>query len=129
MDDVLILTPDPIDEPALVAGRRAGTGHGAVVTFLGIVRDREGDSAIRGLRYTSFEAMARHQFGLLFTEARRRWPVHSIRLVHRLGDVPAGEASLWLEVVARHRAEALATCGWLIDEMKRVVPIWKEPLR
>ena len=69
--------------------------------------------------------MARHQFGLLMTAAAGRWPVASVRLVHRLGRVRNGEASLWVEVVAPHRGEAFAACQWLIDEMKRVVPIWK----
>ena len=57
-----------------------------------------------------------------------RWPVESVRLVHRLGPVLAGEASLWVEVVAPHRGEAFAACQWLIDEMKRVVPIWKRTI-
>ena len=54
------------------------------------------------------------------------WPqVGSVRLVHRLGFVAAGEASLWVEVAAPHRGEAFAACQWLIDRMKQVVPIWK----
>jgi molybdopterin synthase catalytic subunit len=71
--------------------------------------------------------MVRHQFALLFTELERRWPIRSVRLIHRLGWVPVGEASLWLELQAPHRAEAFSACQWLIDEMKRVVPIWKSP--
>ena len=73
--------------------------------------------------------MARHQFGLLFDEMEKRWPVESVRLVHRIGRVSAGEASLWVEIIAPHRQEAFAACQFLIDEMKRVVPIWKKPHR
>ena len=72
--------------------------------------------------------MAEHQFHLLFDQVEKRWPVESIRLVHRTGAVAVGEPSLWVEVIAPHRAEAFAACQWLIDEMKRVAPIWKKPL-
>ena len=99
---------------------------GAVVSFAGVVRDSEADAPIQALEYESFQAMAEHQFHRLFDEVANRWPVESVRLVHRLGRVPAGEPSLWVEVVAPHRGEAFAACQWLIDEMKRVVPIWKK---
>jgi molybdopterin synthase catalytic subunit len=71
--------------------------------------------------------MAEHQFRLLFAEVEKRWPVESVRLVHRIGVVPVNEPSLWVEVIAPHRGEAFAACLYLIDEMKRVVPIWKKP--
>lgn len=121
----VILTRDPIDEVALVSSRRRSVTAGAVITFLGVVRELESGARIQGLDYTAHEAMARHQFGLLMDSLAARWPVESVRLVHRLGPVLAGDASLWVEVVAPHRGEAFAACQWLIDEMKRVVPIWK----
>jgi molybdopterin synthase catalytic subunit len=124
----VILTRDPIDEGALVSSRRRSVTAGAVITFLGVVRDLESGARIQGLDYTAHEAMARHQFGLLMDSLAARWPVESVRLVHRLGPVLAGEASLWVEVVAPHRGEAFAACQWLIDEMKRVVPIWKRTI-
>ena len=71
--------------------------------------------------------MAEHQFNRLFSEMEKRWPIESVRLVHRVGMVKVNEPSLWVEVVAPHRGEAFAACQWLIDEMKRVVPIWKKP--
>lgn len=125
MRSEVTLTHEPIDEAALHAARAAGTTNGAVITFVGLVRDLEGAQAIHGLEYSAHEAMARHQFGLLLTSVGEKWPVASVRLVHRLGRVRNGEASLWVEVVAPHRGEAFAACQWLIDEMKRVVPIWK----
>ena len=72
--------------------------------------------------------MAEHQFLLLFIEMEKRWPVDSVRLVHRIGLVTVNEPSLWVEVVAAHRREAFEACQWLINEMKRVVPIWKKPI-
>lgn len=126
----LQLGPEPIDEPALVAARRMGRGMGAAITFSGVVRGSEDGAPISGLDYEAFVPMAEHQFHRLFDQIAARWPtVESVRLVHRLGPVKVNEASLWVEVVAPHRGEAFAACQWLIDEMKRVVPIWKKPMR
>ena len=124
----LTITTETINEPALAAMRAGSTQMGAVIYFTGVVRDSEEGTAIRGIEYTTFQKMAEHQFGLLFDEIEKRWPIDSVRLVHRIGVVNAGEPSLWVEVIAPHRGEAFAACQWLIDEMKRVVPIWKKPL-
>jgi molybdopterin synthase catalytic subunit len=123
----LIISPSPIDESALVQQRRMSSGMGAVICFLGVVRDTEEDRSIEAIEYEAFQKMAEHQFDLLFDEVEQRWPVESIRVVHRTGVVRVNEPSLWVEVIAPHRGEAFAACQWLIDEMKRVVPIWKKP--
>ena len=122
----LTLTTDPIDEAALLKRRQCSAQAGAVVYFLGIVRGEEAGTAITALDYECFERMAKHQFEVLFGEIAKRWPLESIRLVHRVGMVAVNEPSLWVEVIAPHRGEAFAACQWLIDEMKRVVPIWKK---
>jgi len=124
----LDLTTEPLDEAALLAARNMSPGMGAVVHFLGVVRGTEDGTAIRALEYEAFQRMAEHQFNLLFDELEQRWPVESVRLVHRLGVVTVNEPALWVEVVARHRKEAFAACQWLIDELKRGVPIWKKAL-
>jgi molybdopterin synthase catalytic subunit len=124
----LTITTDPIDEARFVAGRAMSRRMGAAVYFTGVVRDSEEGAPIRAIDYEAFEQMARHQFGLIFQEIEKRWPVESVRLVHRIGVVKVNEPSLWVEVVAPHRGEAFAACQFLIDEMKRVVPIWKKPL-
>ena len=125
----LLITPEPIDEAALIAQRPKSTGMGAIVCFVGVVRDTEGDQPIHALEYEVFQKMAEHQFQLLFDALEQRWPIASVRLVHRVGVVPAREASLWVEIIAPHRGEAFAASQHLIDEMKRVVPIWKKPVR
>ena len=124
----LTLTREPIDEAALLSRREISAGMGAVVYFLGVVRGTEENAAISAIDYEAFEKMAEHQFNLSFDEMEKRWPVESVRLVHRIGVVKVNEASLWVEIVAPHRGEAFAACQWLIDEMKRVVPIWKRAL-
>ena len=124
----LTITTKPIDEAELLAGRTMSSGMGAVVYFFGTVRGVEEEQAISAIEYEAFGRMVEHQFHLLFDEIEKRWPVESVRLVHRVGVVKVNEPSLWVEVVAPHRGEAFAACQWLIDKMKRVVPIWKKAL-
>lgn len=125
MHTELQLTTEPIDEQRLAASRGLHGESGAVITFLGVVRGVEGGQRIGGLDYEAFELMARHQFEQIFLAAAERWPIDSLRLVHRLGPVRVNEPSLWVEVIAPHRGEAFAACQFVIDEMKRLVPIWK----
>ena len=122
----LILTTEAIDEAALLAKRAMSAGMGAVVYFAGVVRGSEEGAAIQAIDYEAFDKMARHQFDLIFQEMEKRWPIESVRLVHRLGVVAVNEISLWVEVIAPHRGEAFAATQYLIDEMKRLVPIWKK---
>lgn len=124
----LTISPDPIDEAALTAERTMSDGMGAAITFSGVVRGSEGNDAITAIDYEAFHEMAEHQFNKLFDTIAERWPIESVRLVHRTGVVKVNEPSLWVEMVSPHRAEAFAACQWLIDEMKKVVPIWKKPI-
>ncbi len=128
MTRLLTISPDSIDEAALTASRKMSDGMGAAICFSGVVRGSEGRDAIKAIDYESFDKMARHQFGLLFDQVEERWPIESVRLVHRTGIVKVNEPSLWVEVIAPHRAEAFEACQFLIDEMKKVVPIWKKPI-
>lgn len=128
MERSLTLSTDPIREADLVSAAASSARMGAVIRFSGVVRGEEAGAPIQGIEYEAFVPMVERQFGLLFDELETRWPqVGSVRLVHRLGFVAAGEASLWVEVTAPHRGEAFAACQWLIDRMKQVVPIWKRP--
>lgn len=128
MKRTLYLTTEPIDEAALIAARQMSAGMGAAINFLGVVRGSEEGKPISAIEYEAFEKMVTHQFNLLFDEMAKRWPIESVRLVHRIGVVKVNEPSLWVEIIAPHRGEAFAACQWLIDEMKRVVPIWKKPV-
>ena len=124
----LTITTSPIDEASLVAQRAMSSGMGAAVYFSGVVRANEEGQTISAIEYEGFLPMAEHQFELIFRELEKRWPIESVRLVHRIGVVKVNEPSLWVEVVAPHRGEAFAAGQFLIDELKRVVPIWKKPL-
>jgi len=128
MNRNLKITNEPIAEASLFAHRQSSDAAGAVIYFLGIVRGIEESATIAAIEYETFQKMAEHQFHLLFDEIEKRWPIQSVRLIHRVGVIKVSEPSLWVEVIAPHRGEAFAACQWLIDEMKRVVPIWKKPL-
>ncbi len=127
MKTQLTITTDSIDEATLIAERQLSENMGAVVVFHGVVRGEEVGEAITALDYEANEEMVRHQFGLIFDAIDKRWPVESMRLIHRTGIVSVNDSSLWVEVIAPHRAEAFAACQFLIDEMKEKVPIWKRP--
>lgn len=123
----LVITKSEIDEAALVRKRHMSNSMGAAAYFAGVVRETEGDARISAIDYEAFQAMAEHQFEKIFQQIEKRWPIESIKVVHRIGLVKVNEPSLWVEVIAPHRGEAFAACQFLIDEMKRVVPIWKHP--
>ena len=122
----LTITTEAIHETALLGQRTMSGEVGAVVYFLGVVRGTEEAKTIAAIEYEAFQRMAEHQFEIIFKEMETRWPIESVRLLHRIGIVKVNEPSLWVEVVAPHRGEAFAACQFLIDEMKRVVPIWKK---
>ena len=127
MKTQLSITSEAIDEHFLITGRETSVSAGAVIVFQGIVRNMEDGVPINAIDYESFNEMACHQFELIFEDIDRRWSIESVRLVHRIGVVPVNEPSLWVEIIAAHRAEAFAACQFLIDEMKVRVPIWKQP--
>jgi molybdopterin synthase catalytic subunit len=122
----IVITHSAIDEAKLIAERNVVPGVGAVVAFTGTVRGSEAGEEISGIDYEAFEKMAFHQFNLLLDEMVKRWPVKSVRVVHRAGKVGAGEPSVWIEVMTPHRVEAFEASQWFLSEMKRVVPIWKK---
>src|SRR3954470_15337929 len=104
------ITKEPIDEARLLVGRSLSKGMGAAVYFSGFVRELEGESTIVAIDYEAFEAMVNRQFELIFSAIESKWPVESIRLVHRIGRVEVNQPSLWVEVIAPHRGEAFAAC-------------------
>jgi molybdopterin synthase catalytic subunit len=107
---------------AAVASPRAG----AVVLFLGTARELTGERRTASLDYECYPAMAEGKLAQLEAEARVRWPLVECAIVHRLGHLEIGEASVAVAVSAAHRHDAFDAGRWLIDTLKRVVPIWKQ---
>ena len=101
-------------------------GDGAVVTFSGTVRNRTGDRETSYLEYEAYPEMAERVMARLAAEARERWPVGRIGILHRVGRLEIGEISILVSVAAGHRREAFEACHHLVDRLKEVVPIWKK---
>ena len=119
------LTREPIDTGALLAAASQPEA-GAVVLFLGTTREITAGRKTVSLDYEAYDEMAEKQLVGLEAEARRRWPLVECQIVHRLGQVPLAEASVAIVVSTPHRADAFAAGQWLIDTLKRDVPIWKQ---
>jgi len=100
---------------------------GAVVDFFGNVRPLENGAPIAGIEYEAHREMAEHQLRMVAQEAAKRFDLLAIRLHHRLGYVPSGQTSLFLRVGAAHRGAAFVAGQWIVDELKKRVPIWKTP--
>lgn len=124
MSDRVVLTPEPLDPIQLVSALGAEE-HGALVTFAGIVRRREGEQRLRAIDYQAYDAMAQKALDGLLDRAHQRWGEFEAVVAHRLGEVPVGEPSVWIGVSCGHRAECFEIARFLIDELKKEVPIWK----
>ena len=119
------LTPDPIDHAALTeAVRRPDCG--AVVTFLGTVRDLTDGKVTVALDYEAYAGMAEKKMAEIERDTRERWPVGEMLMVHRTGHLEVGEVSVAVAVSCPHRAEAFEACRYAIDRLKELVPIWKK---
>jgi molybdopterin synthase catalytic subunit len=119
------LTDKPIDHAALVASV-SSSDAGAVVLFLGTTRKFTDGRQTASLDYECYPEMAKAKLAELEAEARRRWPLIECAIVHRLGHLKLGEASIAIAVSSAHRHDAFAAGQWLIDTIKEVVPIWKQ---
>jgi molybdopterin synthase catalytic subunit len=115
----------PID-PAAVMAAVADTGAGATVTFTGTTRDHNDGRRVIRLEYEAYPEMALAEMRKIGETARQRWPIARIAIVHRIGVVPIGEASVVIAVSAGHRGAAFEACRLVIDRLKEVVPIWKK---
>jgi molybdopterin synthase catalytic subunit len=125
-DDLLQLTRAPIDASRLLAFA-THPGAGGVALFLGTARDVHEGSKVLHLEYEAYDAMALASFEALAKATRARIPdVKKLAIVHRLGHVPIGEASVAVVASCPHRAEAFAACRFAIDELKKSAPIWKK---
>jgi molybdopterin synthase catalytic subunit len=119
------LTREPIDAEKLVAAARQGE-DGAVVVFDGIVRNNSRGRQTLYLDYEAHDQLAVKQMKALVEEALQRFGIRDASIVHRLGRLQVGETSVLIVVAAAHRGPAFDACRWLIDTLKKTVPIWKK---
>ena len=118
------LSTAPIDLPALLAFV-AAPDRGGVATFLGVVRNHQDGQGVLRLEYSAYEPMAEAEMARIVSEAETRWPVR-IALSHRLGDLAIGDVAVAVVAASAHRAPAFDACRYLIEELKRRVPVWKK---
>ncbi len=122
---MITISPDPIDQNALTEQVRSPRA-GAVCTFLGTTREITGDRRTERLEYEAYPGMAEKKLEELSEQSKERWELIEVSIAHRLGQVDPGEISVVVAVSAPHRREAFEACQWLMDEIKRIVPIWKK---
>ena len=118
------LTREPISVEALLA-QVQGPERGGTCVFLGTVRT---DDDVSGIEYSAYDAMAVAEVARILEEAQRQWPESRVMLQHRVGLVPVGEASIGIAAAAPHRDEAFAACRYVIEQVKKRLPIWKKEL-
>jgi molybdopterin synthase catalytic subunit len=122
---VVSLTDQLID-PSTILAQVASHDAGAVVLFLGTTREFTHGRRTASLDYECYPEMAEKKLAELEAEARSRWPLTDCSIVHRLGHLQLGEASIAIAVSSPHRGDAFAAGQWLIDTIKQDVPIWKQ---
>lgn len=122
---MITLTNNPIDYQALTESVRSPQS-GAVVLFLGTVREMTGDRRTVALDYEAYPKMAELKLAELADSAQNRWPIDRLGIVHRLGHLELGEISIAVAVSCPHRKQAFEAGQFLIDELKVSVPIWKQ---
>lgn len=103
-------------------------GAGAITEFRGVVRGLENSAPIRALRYTAYEKMAVAEILRIAGELAEKHQIRAAHITHRLGEIPAGETSILVAASSAHRAGAFAFLADFMDQMKKDVPIWKEPI-
>jgi len=118
------LTRSPIVPESLLA-EVEGPERGGTCLFLGTVRSEED---VTGIEYSAYDQMAIAEIERMLGEARERWPETLVALQHRLGLIPVGEASIAIAAAAPHRDAAFAACRYIIEEVKKRLPIWKKEL-
>jgi molybdopterin synthase catalytic subunit len=122
---VFTISNEPIALDRLLA-EVADPDAGAIATFLGTTRRTNRGRKVLRLEYEAYREMAESELQRIGGEAARRWPICRVAIVHRVGTVPLGEASVAIAVSAPHRAEAIRACHFAIDRLKHVAPIWKK---
>jgi molybdopterin synthase catalytic subunit len=116
---------EPIDAAA-IKSRLQRPSDGALVIFDGVVRDNSRGRRTLYLDYEAYESMALQQMQSLAAEARQRFLIRAASIVHRLGKLQIGDTSVLIAVASAHRAAAFDACHWIVDTLKKTVPIWKK---
>ena len=119
------LTDDRIDSADLVR-RTMRSSDGACIVFEGVVRDHHEGKAVESIFYDAYRPMAEKEMSKIIDDVRQRLPAVAVGVIHRLGNLRVGDASIAIVCTSPHRAEAYEASRMLIDRIKETVPIWKK---
>lgn len=124
MSSLTAITPSVLD-PGALARLVDHAGHGAVCTFVGVVRDHHAGRRVTHLVYEAYEPLALKALDRILAECADTWPTARVAIHHRTGALAIGEASVVIAAASPHRAEAFAAARYSIERIKQIVPIWK----
>ena len=119
----VLLTEAPLDAPP----QNHDVDAGAMVDFWGVVRRLEDGREIEGIDYEAYREMAEHQLRQIAEQAVEKFRLQRVIVYHRIGFIAVGEPSLFVRVASPHRSEGFRASQWIVDELKKKVPIWKRP--
>jgi molybdopterin synthase catalytic subunit len=119
----ILVTESPLEAPA----KNLHGDAGAMVEFWGVVRRFEDGREIDGINYEAHREMAQHQLKRIAEQAAEQFGLNLVAIHHRIGFTAVGEPSLIVSVASPHRDEAFRAAQWIVDELKKKVPIWKRP--
>jgi molybdopterin synthase catalytic subunit len=119
----VLVTEAPLEAPP----QRQSADAGAIVDFWGVVRRLEAGREIKGIQYEAHREMAEHQLKRIAEQAGGEFGLELVVVYHRIGFIAVGEPSLFLRVFSSHRQEGFRASQWIVNELKKKVPIWKKP--
>ena len=123
--DIAEVTAEAIDTTRLLQAVREDSS-GAIASFVGVVRNEHLGRRVDHLVYEAYPPMAEREMRRITAEIRARWRVDHVAIVHRVGRLEIGEASILVAIAAPHRREALEACSFAIETIKRTLPVWKK---
>ncbi|MFC0184579.1 molybdopterin synthase subunit MoaE [Pseudarcicella hirudinis] len=124
---MIAITDQHINIPSCIEAAQSDRA-GAVDIFIGTVRNHNNSKEVVRLEYETYDAMAVKKMEELANQARERWDIEKIVIVHRKGVLTIGDVAVVIAVSTPHRAASFEACQWLIDTLKEVVPIWKKEI-
>ena len=115
--------PIPVNDLVTTVGNDS---DGAIITFIGQARNKSHDKGVSHLEYEIYEEMASSEMKKIIDDSFEQWPITDCVVVHRYGTVNIGETSIFIAVSSPHRDDAFKACRYIIDTIKKTVPIWKK---
>ncbi|MCY4128740.1 MAG: molybdenum cofactor biosynthesis protein MoaE [Gammaproteobacteria bacterium] len=130
MDEIRVQSDDfSLADEYLACGEVAGPDCGAIAAFVGLVRHTEGDAKVTGLHLEHYPGMTEKSIEKIVEEARNRWSLQHVRVVHRIGVLPARSQIVLVVVASSHRPDAFAACEFIMDFLKTEAVFWKKEMR